>query len=144
MKWFIRKYCDGKVEQLRKSMAHGLSEANLPIALIRRYTRIVSAYFIAYKEGKDIIQAESWINKHRTHRGDSGLMDAQLEALYFPLGRYVDRGVEEEAMVDGGRGDVGEDNDEDEVDYSDFDELLLMANDLELDAVLAEFGEIIV
>jgi transposase len=46
MKWYIRKYCDGKVEQLRKSMTYGLSEANLPTALIRRYTRIVSAYYI--------------------------------------------------------------------------------------------------
>jgi transposase len=76
MKWSIRKYSNGKIEQLRISMTHALSSANLPCSLIRRYIRLVSAYYIAYQEGKDIIQAEFWIRKHRSHRGCSAKMDA--------------------------------------------------------------------
>jgi transposase len=146
MKWSIRKFCTGKLEQLRASMDYGLSEANLSTALIRRYTRIVSAYYIAYQDSKDIIEAESWIRKHRSHRGCSAKMDGQLEALYFPLGRDLDTGEEdrEEVSSDGGIENVGEEDDTDEVDCSDFDAQLLMENELEIAHILAGFGEIIV
>jgi len=65
----------------------GLSEDNLPLSLIRKYCRLLAAYYIAYNEGKDIIQADAWIRKHRSHRGHSELMDNRLEQLYYPYGR---------------------------------------------------------
>jgi hypothetical protein len=33
------------------------------------------------------VAAESWIRKHRAHRGFSHMMDASLEKLYYPNGR---------------------------------------------------------
>ena len=45
-----------------------------------------SILYIAYLDGKDVIQAESWIKKHRSHRGHSGTMDEKLYKLYFPYG----------------------------------------------------------
>jgi putative sterol carrier protein len=68
-------------------MKAGLSEDNLPLSLIRKYCRLLTAYYIAYNEGKDIIQADAWIRKHRSHRGHSELMDNRLEQLYYPYGR---------------------------------------------------------
>jgi hypothetical protein len=52
----------------------------------RKYCRLVTAYYYAYLDGKDIIQAESWIKKHRSHRGHSDLMDERLYKLYYPNG----------------------------------------------------------
>jgi hypothetical protein len=121
MKWSIRKFCTGKLEQLRASMDYGLSEANLSTALIRRYNRIVSAYYIAYQDGKDIIKAESWIRKHCSYRGCSSSINTQLESLYFPLGRGVDIGEEEEAIADAGMENVREEEEYVGADSSDFD-----------------------
>ena len=68
-------------------MKTGLSEDNLHLSLIRKYYRLLTAYYISYNEGKDIIQADAWIRKHRSHLGHSELMDNSLEQLYFPYGR---------------------------------------------------------
>ena len=78
MKWFLRKYTDGKIETLQELMEQGLSEENLPLWLIRKYLRLVRSYLIAYEEGLDIVQAEQWIRKHRSHRAHSKKMDAQI------------------------------------------------------------------
>jgi len=48
---------------------------------------LLTAYYIGYIEGKDIIEADAWIRKHRSHRGNSELMDKRLEQLYFLNGR---------------------------------------------------------
>ena len=45
------------------------------------------AYLLAYKNGLDIIKADAWVKKHRSHLGVSSAMDAALESLYFPFGR---------------------------------------------------------
>ena len=45
------------------------------------------AYLLAYKNGLDIIKADAWVKKHRSHRGVSSAMDAALESLHFPFGR---------------------------------------------------------
>jgi len=87
MKWYVRKHADGSLETLKRLMKSGLSEDNLPLSLIRKYCRLLTAYYIAYNEGKDIIQADAWIKKHRSHRGHSELMDNRLEQLYYPYGR---------------------------------------------------------
>ena len=99
MKWHTRRFCDGKLESLERYMNQGLSEENLPLSLIRKYIRLVSAYYIAYNDGKDLMQADEWIRKHRSHRGFSEKMDSRLENLYFLLGRY-DSFVELENSVD--------------------------------------------
>ena len=83
MKWYLRKHADGTLEKLKELMKKGLSEENLPLSLIRKYCRLLTAYYIAYIEGKDIIEADAWIRKHRSHRGHSELMDKRLEQLYF-------------------------------------------------------------
>ena len=64
---------------------------------------------IAYDQGLDIVEADAWIRKHRSHRGVSQEMDIQLEALYFPNGRVASDGmtndvsreleIDEEAMT---------------------------------------------
>jgi hypothetical protein len=68
-------------------MKTGLSEDNLPLSLTRKLCRLFTAYYIAYNEGKDIIQADAWIRKHRSHRGHSVLMDNRPEQSYYPYGR---------------------------------------------------------
>jgi transposase len=87
MKWYLRKYNTGKLQDLAQNMDVGLSPYNVDIAMIKRFVRLATAYYIAYREGKDVMQAEQWLKKHRSHRGHSAKMDAKLEALYFPLGR---------------------------------------------------------
>jgi transposase len=86
LKWYLRKYADGKLEKLQRLMVTGLQRDNVSLALIRKYCRLVTAYYYAYLDGKDIIQAESWIKKHRSHRGHSDLMDERLYKLYYPNG----------------------------------------------------------
>jgi hypothetical protein len=46
MKWYFRKHADGSLETLER---RGLSEDNLPLSLIRKYCRLLSANYIAYK-----------------------------------------------------------------------------------------------
>jgi len=65
--------------------------------MIRRFARTSIAYLYAYRSGKDIISASTWIKQHRVHRKHSNQMDAALEdaehfdtdmeKLYYPLGR---------------------------------------------------------
>jgi len=69
-------------------MNEGLAETNLSLSLIRKYCRLLSAYYYAYHDDKNVVQADEWIRKHRTHRGFAPKMDARLEKLYFPNGRY--------------------------------------------------------
>jgi hypothetical protein len=87
MKWHLRKYSTGKLKDLEVQMNEGLGERVLPVELIRRYIRLVTAYYLAYRDGKDVVAADAWIKKHRSHRGHSQKMDTELEQLYFPLGR---------------------------------------------------------
>jgi hypothetical protein len=68
-------------------MVTGLERGNVSVALIRKYCRLVTAYYYAYLDGKDIIQAESWIKKHWSHRGHSDLIDERLYKLYYPNGK---------------------------------------------------------
>jgi hypothetical protein len=42
-------------------MMDGLGSVVLPIALIRRFIRLISAYYIAYSDGKDLITTDAWI-----------------------------------------------------------------------------------
>ena len=56
-------------------------ESNLSLALARKYVRIVTAYYLALRSGKSIVQADAWIRKHRSHRSSSDKMDAELELL---------------------------------------------------------------
>ena len=86
LKWYLRKYNDGKLATLQLLMKKGLDRENVSMTLIRKYCRLVTAYYIAYIDGKDIIQAESWIKKHRSHRGHSGTIDEKLYKLYFLYG----------------------------------------------------------
>ncbi len=55
--------------------------------------------YIAYIDGKDIIQAESWIKKHRSHRGHSGTMDEKLYELYFPYGEDNDEHINDDELA---------------------------------------------
>lgn len=84
MKWHYRRFSDGTMATLIELMKEGLSEDILPLSLIRKYFRLCMAYLIAYKQGHDVVQAESWLKKHRAHRSYSEKMDAILYALYFP------------------------------------------------------------
>ena len=68
-------------------MEIGLSEENLPLSMIRKFIRLADAYIIAYDKDMDIVQADAWIRKHRSHRSYSSKMDEDLEKLYYPLGR---------------------------------------------------------
>jgi hypothetical protein len=87
MKWYLRKYNTGKLQDLAANMNVALSPYNVDIAMIRRFVRVATAYYIAYRDGKDVVEAEQWLKKHRSHRGYSAQMDAKLEQLYYPLGR---------------------------------------------------------
>jgi len=60
-----------------------LKEEYTPICLIRKWCRLVEAYLIAYEGGMNIIQAEAFINKHRSHRSHSLKMDETLEQLFI-------------------------------------------------------------
>jgi hypothetical protein len=86
LKWYLRKNADGKLEKLQRLMVTGLERDNVSLALIRKYCRLVTAYYYAYLDGKDIIEAESWIKKHGSHRDHSDLMDERLYKLYYPNG----------------------------------------------------------
>lgn len=87
MKNHVRAVNDGSLPRLREAMEDGLAETNLSVATIRRYCRLVECYYEAYEGGKDIIQAQEWINAHRSHRSHNKTMDSALERIYFPLGR---------------------------------------------------------
>ena len=45
------------------------------------------------------IQAESWIKKHRSHRGHSGTMDEKLYELYFPYGVDNDEHINDDELA---------------------------------------------
>ena len=45
------------------------------------------AYLLAYSNGLDIIKADAWATKRKSHCGVSTAMDAALESLYFPFSR---------------------------------------------------------
>jgi hypothetical protein len=90
MKRHVRRANNGTLTALRSGMTEGLSVANLPLATIRRYCRVVNAYYVAYLRGDDIVTAQSWLKRHRTHRNFAPAMDVQLDQIYFPLGRTIE------------------------------------------------------
>jgi hypothetical protein len=58
LKWYLRKYNDGKLAKLQGLMQTGLARDHVSLTTsIRNYCGQVTAYYIAYSEGKDIIQA---------------------------------------------------------------------------------------
>jgi transposase len=85
MKWHVRRHCDGTMETLRRLIMEGIGLEVLPLSLIRKYIRLSYAYVAAYREGKDIVAAEQWIRKHRSHRSHSRQMDDQLNRMYYAL-----------------------------------------------------------
>lgn len=87
MKNHVRTVNDGTADNLQKAMIYGLSQDHLSLCTIRKYCRLITCYYEAYAMGHDIVTAEAWIKKHRTHRGYAKEMDAKLESIYFPLGR---------------------------------------------------------
>ena len=48
------------------------------------FQSVIIAYFFAYLDGKDVIQVEYWMMKHRSHRGHSDWMDERIYKLYYP------------------------------------------------------------
>ena len=86
MKWYIRKFSDGKLETLERLMNEGLHEDNLPRKMSRKFVRLVTAYYLAYSNNLDIVSAELVIRQHRSHRGVHAQIDAQLDELYYPYG----------------------------------------------------------
>jgi hypothetical protein len=84
MKWYARQHTDGSLKTLERLLNEGLSVINLPLSLIRKYCRLQQAYLLAYKNNHDIVSAESWIKKRRSHRACVPAMDDDLDKLYFP------------------------------------------------------------
>lgn len=66
-KWHVRRFSDGTVATLKRLMQEGISEAILPLSMIRMYIRLSFAYLLAYMKGLDIVGADSWIKQHRSH-----------------------------------------------------------------------------
>ena len=83
LKWYLRKYNDGKLATLQLLMKKGLDRENVSLTLIRKYCRLVTAYYIAYIDGKDIIQAESssMIPRSRTALSPSSYANAHAAKL---------------------------------------------------------------
>ena len=84
------------------NISDAIGQIYLPIKMIRRYALTSVAYLLAYRGGEpeDItdISAHNWMKKHRVHRGHQQVasdqsvnssFDADLEQLYYPLGRPV-------------------------------------------------------
>jgi hypothetical protein len=82
----------GTAERAEKVM---VNSTELPLS----YRGRRGVNYIAYGEGKDVVNADSWIRKHRAHRGFAQKMDARLERLYFPLGRGEGDAEEEEPIA---------------------------------------------
>ncbi len=99
MKYYIRLHCDNTFGTMCDNIVAAMGEENLPLALIRRYARSSFAYLFAYRDGKDIVSADEWVKKHRSHRRHSNAMDSAIdqivnldinseyEKLYYPFGR---------------------------------------------------------
>jgi hypothetical protein len=97
MKYYIRLHCDNSFATMCLNITAAMGPVNLPLAMIRRFARTSIAYLYAYRSGKDIISASTWIKQHRVHRKHSNQMDAALEdaehfdtdmeKLFYPLGR---------------------------------------------------------
>jgi hypothetical protein len=87
MKFYVRLHSDCTVPTLEKNMLEARSLDNIPLAMIRRFARGTFAYLYAYRNKLDIIKADAWVKKHRTHRGHRDQMDKELEKLYYPNGR---------------------------------------------------------
>ena len=94
MKRHCRKFSNGSMSTLTESMNYGLSPDNISVATVRRICRYTTCYLYAYENGMDIIQAEQWMKKRRSHRGYSSKMDSELAAIYYPLGLPPNEPVE--------------------------------------------------
>ena len=81
VKCYVRKYTDGTYEKLKELVEEGLSEKNIPFWLIRKYMRSVQAYLVAYRKGHNLVQADKWIRKQRSHRSFSKKMDKEVGEL---------------------------------------------------------------
>lgn len=84
MKFYTKKNTDGTLETLEKNMMIGLEQENLPVTLIRKYFRICDLYLSAYKHGLNVIQAEDWLRKRKSHRGYHEIMDKVLWQAHNP------------------------------------------------------------
>ena len=75
MKWFVRQWVHGSMDTLTNLMLQGLSYPtpnnmnNLTIKTIRKDLRLTHAYLLAYDEGLDIVAADDWLKRRRSHRG---------------------------------------------------------------------------
>ena len=49
--------------------------------------------------GSITYEGESWIKKHRSHRGHSGTMDDKLYQLYFPYGVDNDEHINDDELA---------------------------------------------
>jgi hypothetical protein len=95
MKYFIRKSTTGNMKKLQELMDLGLKESNVDLAMMRRFVRLSKVYLKCYEMGMDLISAEAFIRKHRSHRSVSKTMDESAEKLskmdpnireiYFPI-----------------------------------------------------------
>lgn len=83
-------FSDGTMGTLETLMIEGLSETNLSMTLIRKYIRQVHAHYIAYANDMNIITADKWIRKHKSHRGHSNTMDKTLLNEYTNNPEYTE------------------------------------------------------
>jgi len=58
LKWYLRKYADGKLETLHRFK--GLERDNFSLTLIRKYCRLVTSNNYAYLDSKDIKLLSKW------------------------------------------------------------------------------------
>lgn len=82
MKWHVRRFSDGTKATLQKLIQEGLGAGILPVQLISKYFNTCKLYLQAYEEGVSLVEAESWVKKHKSHRGYSKQMDENIVQLY--------------------------------------------------------------
>ena len=88
MKRYCRRHAGtGSLGILGANMLVVLSSTVNPLCLQRRIVRCAGSYLIAYDQGLDIVEADAWIRKHRSHRGVSKEMDAQLNRFIFRMAK---------------------------------------------------------
>ena len=94
IKYHIRQYKDGTIGTLRRLIGEGTDKVTL--TMTRRFARLVPCYVWLYKtKGFTLLEAASWIKRHRSYRGyhagtDKAMQfveDPFVNALYYPLGK---------------------------------------------------------
>ena len=81
MKDYLRAHCNFTFQGLKQQIPVALSEVNLPVTLIRKYSRKSWTYCEAYAAGLDVLKAESFVRSRRAHRGLSKQAEAAMEEL---------------------------------------------------------------